>query len=208
MSIITHDFVKRLLKKGYSEEAIRQVLRESGFSKKEIKNAFEIKKPKTKSQVKKPQSHHHIPAITKVSFAAELVLILAVATSLPALMPQETVTGSAVTTLDCGYDLDCFRNAAMNCGKARVLQQQLGGNVLEFTANNCVLTKRITYFGSDEPSEAITRLTGKTMQCVFEKGHLRSSLLDGLNDLESCEGELKDALYALLRTKRRSVRIV
>lgn len=213
MPAVSPDFVKRLLRKGYRDSEIRQVLRESGFTKTEIENAFDglvhpvAQAMKTtpalpkKPAAARPQfSPPHITpqTIMHVSFAAELLLILVFALSLPALIPEGTATGGVVvTTTNCGNDIECFKSIAQACGKARVAQM-LGTSLLEFTTHDCTLMKRVASFGTEEPAHVVSVLSGKTMECAYQRNALPKELLDGLaGGIESCQGTLKDALYQL-----------
>jgi hypothetical protein len=216
MPVVSQEFIKRLLKKGYSEAAIRDVLKDSGFSRREIEDALAAPQKKT---AEAPQARPALPRIQlpklslpsisdkqvmHVAFVAELALILMFAFALPALVPEGAFTGFFASespvlpaTVDCKYDLDCFKAAAEACGSV-VVFQNLQDTVLSFEAENCVLTKSIASFGPSEPPQVIELLSGKTMACRFAPGFLPSSLLSGLaTGASQCSGPLKDALYQL-----------
>lgn len=101
-------------------------------------------------------------------------------------------------TEDCGTDADCFIERANECNSARFEGTIGDGTIVEYSVEDCVLTKKISEFSDTEPEEVKSFFGEKEMICEYEKGNFNEDLIDGLSlGIDECEGELKDAIIEL-----------
>jgi len=76
--------------------------------------------------------------------------------------------------------------------------QNVQGSVVSNKARGCTITREITKVAENEPVEVKYLLEGKKMVCHYDKGEFDKNKLDYMTqDLQNCEGELKDILVEL-----------
>lgn len=93
---------------------------------------------------------------------------------------------------------ECFINAANECEKASFKQTE-EGSVFYYKEKDCVLTKKITELDVSEPQEIKDLLENKAMTCNYEKGYFNTDWITTLSiGIDSCDGELKDAVTELI----------
>ncbi|MBW3011553.1 hypothetical protein KY311_00030 [Candidatus Woesearchaeota archaeon] len=93
-----------------------------------------------------------------------------------------------------------FVALSQNCLYSNYDQEITGGSVVTNKARGCSVTREITKVAESEPIEVKYLLEGKKMVCHFERGEFDENNLDYMTqDLDKCEGELKDILLELMR---------
>lgn len=95
-------------------------------------------------------------------------------------------------------DVRCFSDKADDCSKVMMKGVIGNGTTVVYQAKDCVLTKYIEEFSEDEPDEVVRFFKDKKMTCAYQQGEFDDGLVRGLSiGLDSCEGELKDAIVQL-----------
>lgn len=99
---------------------------------------------------------------------------------------------------DCGSDIDCFMEYANKCRPAS-LTVDFAGNILEYSStDDCKLIKKIAKVTPSESIEVKDFLEGKEMVCDYGVLYLNQTWIENFaTGLESCQGELKDAIVDL-----------
>ncbi len=104
---------------------------------------------------------------------------------------------SISTSLSTCKSSSCFLEVANNCDKATF--EQIEDTVtVEYSADNCILTKKIVAMGEEEPQEVKDLFKNQEMTCVYAKGNFNENQILGfLEDIENCEGSLKEIVQQL-----------
>lgn len=174
------DYIKKLLKTGYSKNVVKEQLIKAGFDENTITPA-----------INSIQEQLYPEDTTKKwQFAAAVAsVILVIGVTLYFL------TGTGITANICN-DTNCLTAAAEACQDA-VYYQDVEGTKVKYEIKGCTLTKTITEFGPKEPQELRDLLSDKSLDCLYEKGNFDKSWIDVFGGLDKCNGNLKDTVYEL-----------
>ncbi len=89
---------------------------------------------------------------------------------------------------------DCFVEAANNCGKSVMVQDEQGLRIM-YEVENCKFIKTVIEVPAEEPEELRRMVEGKSLECVFDEGLFNEAWVDTLSiGIEECEGDLKESL--------------
>lgn len=172
------DYIKKALKRGYSRTILLQQLLKAGYKEKEVTPLIEI-------------IHEQLypkDAAKKWHFAvAVLVVWIVIAVTLFFLATSEKTT--------CA-DKTCFFAAANACQDAQYTED-IEGTMMLYESKDCMLTKKISAFGPQEPEELQNLLKDKTIKCPYSKGQFTVTWMDTFGGLDTCTGTLKDVVYQL-----------
>ncbi len=173
------DYIKKLLKKGYSKGFIKDQLVKAGYEEGQIVPAIssleEQFSPKDISR-----KWHFTAALMAVTLAITLTLFFLYREA-PVQLCKDAV---------------CLASAANACRPA-LYYEDIEGTKMLYEIKGCALTKRFTEFGSKEPKELREMLANKAMECPYKTEQFNMDLLDAFGDLEDCRGLLKDTIYEM-----------
>jgi len=93
-----------------------------------------------------------------------------------------------------------FIAKANNCAPGETVID-VHGSKLKISAEDCLLQKEFISFSKSEPDEIIQLFSGKSMTCPYDAGTLTKDSLGFTYAIESCSGDLKDAVYMLRRAQ-------
>jgi len=95
---------------------------------------------------------------------------------------------------------ECFITAANSC-KSATFEKEEAGSIFSYSASNCILTKTVKQLNEIEPQEIKDLLEGKSMTCAYTENTFNANWINTFSvDIESCSGDLKDALDILIAT--------
>lgn len=178
--------IKTYREVGKSNNEIRTGLLKRGYSSDAIDNALKgINLPK----LRLPK----LPGKTIGYILLAVIAVIALYFLISLLIPVIGNLSAASCT-----DTECFLSAANECKSVR-MQQNEAGSLFEYSARDCALTKTAKKLNESEPVEMRDLLEGKSMTCIYEQGALNENWISTLSiDIDSCEGELKDAIEELV----------
>ncbi len=172
-------YIKKFMAKGYSEEVLKSYLKRKGYSDSAINSSMKIAE---KTKIRFPKLNKEVYAILGV--IAVIVIAVIVLSFIP--------FGQG-----CGYDKQCFINAANNC-ESTVLREDLeGSTILYRSTEDCAVIKEFEEFSGSEPAEIQLLFADKEMACTYEKNNLNEDFVSLVGGIEYCDGELKDSIYEL-----------
>lgn len=88
----------------------------------------------------------------------------------------------------------CFTDAANNCEPAKY-KNAIKGTTVSYTTDGCILIKKITALGPEEPTDIVTAFLGKNMTCRYQQNKFDTLYITSITGLiNTCEGPLKDAI--------------
>ncbi|MEA3430759.1 MAG: hypothetical protein U9R08_05780 [Nanoarchaeota archaeon] len=189
------DYVKKALRQGNSERQVRDYLTKRKYPKHMINKAFNDLKNKGFSKSKPiiknlnnnkknimPSSAKKIELYAGIIVVALIIVIV-------------LITSSGVK--NC-IDDACFIQEAQKCGKATLFKDEVGSSIKYEIKSECVLEKSISEFADDEPVEIINLFGNKVMTCPYIEQGFNVELIDSVvSGIDSCNGELKDAIFEL-----------
>ena len=171
-----HAYVKDALNQGHSKQKIKKILKDEGIQGRLVDEAFE--------KAERPFPWHTLLTI--------LGLIIIAAGLIYGIM--------LYWPTDAGFEecstIDCFTNIANNCEPALFNSDEVGSRI-QYSINDCTLTKEIVDFGPKEPTEVINFFAYKKMDCPFTKNAFNTNWVSLTGGINSCSGQLKDAIVAL-----------
>lgn len=113
-------------------------------------------------------------------------------------------------TKDCGTDVNCFKEASKNCGKARVNLNYEGTNIRAtlrgMDKENCLISFKVEEVGEDlkQKYEGIYLIKDKTLNCAVPLDIISTNtnymaILNSSDILDKyCSGPLKDLIKVYL----------
>lgn len=88
----------------------------------------------------------------------------------------------------------CFTDAANNCEHAKY-KNTIQGTTVSYETDGCILIKKITSLGPEEPTEIVSSFLGKSMTCRYQQNKFDALYITSITGLiNTCEGELKEAI--------------
>lgn len=95
----------------------------------------------------------------------------------------------------------CFEAAATECKKAKILVDEAGKSVSEYTIKgkddeNCVLEIEVKKVSADYSESTKKRFEGKSMTCKIPQNEFSRMKFEKMGgNLDYCSGPLKEAMY-------------
>ena len=86
----------------------------------------------------------------------------------------------------------CFIDAANKCEPAKY-KNTIKETTVSYTTDGCILIKKITKLGPEEPADIVTAFLGKNMTCRYQQNKFDTLYITSITGLiNTCEGELKE----------------
>ncbi|MBL7055276.1 hypothetical protein ISS07_00010 [Candidatus Woesearchaeota archaeon] len=121
-----------------------------------------------------------------------LILILAILIFIVGCGPEDSKTDDSV---ECGTR-ECFLQKAANCETSEYTSTEDFGTI-KYQTEDCTLTKTLVRLSEDDELKDL--IEGKSMTCEYNFNGLKNAWVDSLiEDVEGCEGELKEILGQLM----------
>ncbi len=190
-------FIETHRKAGYSFSDMTKTMKKAGYPDSLIKEVFEEYEKKRLDQ-KKSKTIKTTINFTKLSnflsenrkliysFLGVLCLVILIVLVLM-FFPMKASCNNK----------QCFVSAANMCEKSSFIQLENTATI-KYTANDCVLTKKIIKLDKTEPEEIRSLFLDQEMTCEFSKQNFDSSLVDGFAvGVDNCEGSLKDIIVEI-----------
>ncbi len=95
----------------------------------------------------------------------------------------------------------CFEAAAAECKKAKILVDEAGKSISEYTIkgeddDNCILNIEVKEISSDYSQSTKERFKGKSMLCKIPVNEFSRMKFENMGaNLDFCSGPLKEAMY-------------
>ena len=86
----------------------------------------------------------------------------------------------------------CFIDAANKCEPAKY-KNTIKETTVSYTTDGCILIKKITKLGPEEPADIVTAFLGKNMTCRYQQNKFDTLYITSITGfINTCEGELKE----------------
>jgi hypothetical protein len=88
----------------------------------------------------------------------------------------------------------CFIDAANKCEQAKY-KNTIKSTTVSYETDGCILIKKITALGPEEPTDIVNSFLGKNMTCRYQQNKFDTLYITSITGLiNTCEGELKTAV--------------
>ncbi len=178
-------FIESHEKAGYSFHEIKKTMKKAGYPSKIINKAFkEYKKKPVKKFTCKKYFNVFIENYKQIFL---ILAVFIVVVSVILFIPYSSSCNNK----------ECFIESANLCDKASFSQEE-GTITVEYSTEDCILTKKVIALDDSEPDEVKELFIDQEMKCRYAQDNFDPYMIDGfLNEVDQCEGALKDLIFQI-----------